>query len=323
MVRIEPIAKKNLKDIVDIETSSQEKWYYYKSLDEKTIAKYDDLSPEQRWFHGGATMDLSLFIAYYQELEERFNSPIEFYIAKENKEILGFSSLILGNNLMWGPFGYIDLLMVKPEHRRKGIGKKLVQKMEERVKEEGKLWLYVYPENLHSDSGKFYQALGFTTCRERYRIELPTQNTKPLTLSILDPPAKWYNTWVMEIGWIAPPIKNWILLQSNYSKSFFEQKKISKRMVDKEGNFVYGGTIRYHPYFSSGEAFLWLTIEREDKDEEVTKEHIAGLQYLGKKIGLETINLTVFEQTLERLKDKDINQKVMKIEPLLHKRVIV
>ena len=75
------------------------------------------------------------------------------YVATYNKtEIVG--TILAGND---GRRGHIYHLMVKPEHRRNGIGKKLLQKVEKSLRKEGirKVFLVVFKDNA---TGNFFWA---------------------------------------------------------------------------------------------------------------------------------------------------------------------
>jgi ribosomal protein S18 acetylase RimI-like enzyme len=67
------------------------------------------------------------------------------FVAKnKNKEIVG--TIMAGND---GRRGHIYHLMVKPDHRKNGIGKKLLEKTEKSLRKEGirKIFLVVFKEN--------------------------------------------------------------------------------------------------------------------------------------------------------------------------------
>jgi len=71
-------------------------------------------------------------------------NPNTCFIAEYKNEIIG--TIMAGND---GRRGHIYHLMVKPEHRKKGIGKKLLEKAEKALKKEGirKIFLVVFKKN--------------------------------------------------------------------------------------------------------------------------------------------------------------------------------
>jgi len=66
------------------------------------------------------------------------------FVAEYKNEIIG--TIMAGND---GRRGHIYHLMVKPEHRRKGLGKKLIEKTEKALKKEGigKIFLVTFKKN--------------------------------------------------------------------------------------------------------------------------------------------------------------------------------
>jgi ribosomal protein S18 acetylase RimI-like enzyme len=86
-------------------------------------------------------------------LEKNKNSC---FVAEINGEIIG--TIMAGND---GRRGHIYHLMVKPEHRNNGIGKKLLEKTEKELKKEGirKIFLVVFKEN--KSGNKFWENNGY------------------------------------------------------------------------------------------------------------------------------------------------------------------
>jgi N-acetylglutamate synthase len=71
-------------------------------------------------------------------------NPNTCFVAKYNGNIIG--TIMAGND---GRRGIIYHLMVKPEYRKKGIGKKLLQRAENGLKKEGirKIMMFVFKRN--------------------------------------------------------------------------------------------------------------------------------------------------------------------------------
>jgi len=80
------------------------------------------------------------------------------FVAKNNKEIIG--TIMAGND---GRRGHIYHLMVKPDHRKNGIGKKLLKKVEKNLQKEGirKIFLVVFRENTIGNI--FWEEAGYKT----------------------------------------------------------------------------------------------------------------------------------------------------------------
>jgi len=71
-------------------------------------------------------------------------NPNTCFIAQYKNEIIG--TIMAGND---GRRGHIYHLMVKPEHRKNGLGKKLLEKTEKALKKEGirKIFLVAFKKN--------------------------------------------------------------------------------------------------------------------------------------------------------------------------------
>jgi len=99
------------------------------------------------------------------------------FVAKyKKKEIIG--TIMAGND---GRRGHIYHLMVKPDHRKNGIGRKLLNKTEKSLQKEGirKILLVVFKEN---DIGNiFWEKNGY-----KIREDLNYRNKKILPIRALD-----------------------------------------------------------------------------------------------------------------------------------------
>ena len=71
-------------------------------------------------------------------------NPNTCFVAEYNKEIIG--TIMAGND---GRRGHIYHLMVKPEHRKDDLGKKLLEKTEKALRKDGirKIFLVVFKKN--------------------------------------------------------------------------------------------------------------------------------------------------------------------------------
>jgi len=90
-------------------------------------------------------------------------NPDTCFIAKNDDEIIG--TIMAGSD---GRRGHIYHLMVKPEYRKQGIGRKLLEKAEEGLRKEGitKAFLVAFREN---DIGNgFWEETGYKTREDLY-----------------------------------------------------------------------------------------------------------------------------------------------------------
>jgi ribosomal protein S18 acetylase RimI-like enzyme len=83
-------------------------------------------------------------------------NPNTCFVVKYNKEIIG--TIMAGSD---GRRGHIYHLMVKQEHRKKGLGKKLLEKTEKALKKEGirKIILVAFKKN--KAGNKFWKDNGY------------------------------------------------------------------------------------------------------------------------------------------------------------------
>jgi ribosomal protein S18 acetylase RimI-like enzyme len=89
-------------------------------------------------------------------------NPNTCFVAKnEIMEIIG--TIMVGND---GRRGHIYHLMVKPEYRRNGIGKKLLEKTEKALKKDGirKIFLVVFVKNRSGNN--FWENNGYKTRKD-------------------------------------------------------------------------------------------------------------------------------------------------------------
>ena len=100
-----------------------------------------------------------------KESIEKFISknPDTCFIAKNDGVIIG--TIMAGND---GRRGHIYHLMVKPEYRKQGIGRKLLEKAEEGLRKEGitKAFLVVFKENEIGNG--FWEEAGYKTREDLY-----------------------------------------------------------------------------------------------------------------------------------------------------------
>jgi ribosomal protein S18 acetylase RimI-like enzyme len=88
-------------------------------------------------------------------------NPNTCFIAETDGEIIG--TIMAGND---GRRGHIYHLMVKQEHRKKGIGKNLLEKVEKSLKKEGirKIFLVAFKEN--KVGNRFWESNGYVTRKD-------------------------------------------------------------------------------------------------------------------------------------------------------------
>jgi GNAT superfamily N-acetyltransferase len=93
--------------------------------------------------------------------------------AKEGGEVFGWAYLyIMYNDLHKEPFGFMENVFVKEEHRGKGLGTKLIEKLIEEAKAQK---CYKLIGNSRYDNPRvhtMYQKMGFKNHGKEFRIDL-------------------------------------------------------------------------------------------------------------------------------------------------------
>jgi ribosomal protein S18 acetylase RimI-like enzyme len=97
--------------------------------------------------------------------------PVFFYelgeqalIAEENGEVLGF---LLGFLVPTEPpIGYVHLVGIHPDHRRRGVGKDLYEHFSKRARDAGAVRVKAITTVGNDGSVRFHEALGFTAAEE-------------------------------------------------------------------------------------------------------------------------------------------------------------
>ena len=101
-----------------------------------------------------------VIFGYHGHLEERIDDP--FYQLYETYNIPSSIRLYEDSETQAGEW-YIDILSVHENHRRKGIGIKLLQAVEDLAKQQGASVIALNCEEMNVKAYQLYQKLGYTT----------------------------------------------------------------------------------------------------------------------------------------------------------------
>jgi len=94
----------------------------------------------------------------------------EVYIVQEDKEIVGW----LRYNLFWDNVPFMNKIFLLEEYRRKGIGRKLVNYWEEKMKEQD--YQNVLTSTQSNEEGQhFYRKMGYTEIGSIKYLEEPLE----------------------------------------------------------------------------------------------------------------------------------------------------
>jgi ribosomal protein S18 acetylase RimI-like enzyme len=94
----------------------------------------------------------------------------EVYIVQEDKEIVGW----LRYNLFWDNVPFMNKIFLLEEYRRKGIGRKLVNYWEEKMKEQGYQNILTSTQS-NEDGQHFYRKIGYTEIGSIKYLEEPLE----------------------------------------------------------------------------------------------------------------------------------------------------
>ena len=96
-------------------------------------------------------------------LDKIEKNNIKYFIAKENKRIVGSCYIIIIPNLTYNgkSIGYIENVIIDEKYRRKGIGKEIMR-MAIKYAEEEECYKIVLQSGIgRTEAHKFYESIGF------------------------------------------------------------------------------------------------------------------------------------------------------------------
>lgn len=139
-----------------------------------------EVSVEQLENNPEKALKLMEFMYKYGFIKKGEEPPYGFYqVAQLEDEIVGFLRSRAVNQLTYPPNIKLDLvhviedILVDPEHRGKGIGRKLVENIENLFVEAGFPIDKLYAKGLNK---KFWEAIGYEPIREGVAIFKKVQN---------------------------------------------------------------------------------------------------------------------------------------------------
>ncbi|TXK80673.1 GNAT family N-acetyltransferase [Paenibacillus sp. N3.4] len=84
----------------------------------------------------------------------------EILLAEENNEIIGYLRI----EYLWSKYPYIGLIIVRPEYRKQGIGKTLLEYLEDHLRKQGIKTLYSSSQVNEAEPQKWHRHMGFKEC---------------------------------------------------------------------------------------------------------------------------------------------------------------
>ncbi len=161
------------KGIVEVYCSSINKWV--KRVDGREVeVRYEDLSLVERWSYGGPWMSIETCAVHLNYLLTWGQHPL---VALINGRVVGELELYIGYEKgLLGKHGFIDVLEVYASFRRRGIGRRLVEKAAEIALEQNCNVLAVWP---NPEATGFYRKCGFNEIAFKVKdVELVVPRTK-------------------------------------------------------------------------------------------------------------------------------------------------
>lgn len=104
---------------------------------------------------------------YSQHDNDSFNRVLEsdnefIFVAEEQNKLIGFATSSIRNVVRYPkPIAELDELFVHPEYRKHGMGRKLMEIIEEKAKEQNCYLMYIESHYDHKAAHHFYESLGY------------------------------------------------------------------------------------------------------------------------------------------------------------------
>ncbi len=155
-IRVRLAELDDVHGIVEVYVSGVDKWY--KFVDNKRImARYDELRVDERFAHGGPWMSVETCSVHLNYILVNNQYPLVALL--DDKLVVGELELYVGEEKgVLGRTSFIDVLEVHREYRRRGIGRKLVEKAVEIAVKNKCDTLSVWPD---PGAVGFYRKCGF------------------------------------------------------------------------------------------------------------------------------------------------------------------
>jgi len=101
---------------------------------------------------------------------------LSIYVAEIGNEVVGTTSLLLMPHLTYDchPTAFIEPMVVAQAHHRRGVGRKLMERVLDDARRAGVRKVQLLSHKRHADDGAhdFYRALGFIAEAEGFRLYL-------------------------------------------------------------------------------------------------------------------------------------------------------
>jgi len=282
----------DVKSIVDIHCSDIEKWFK-ETEGQKVEARYEDLSIEERYIHGGPWMTTETCAIHLNNLLVNGQYPL---VAELNNRVVGELELYIGEEK--GPLGrcgYIDILEVHRDYRGRGVGRALINKAIEIARNQKCQTIAVWPTQ---EATPFYIKCGINqTTYIIHQIELdltkihPTQETietKPIPTNQTPTKTKMHlitpRIYTSTAAWLKTQWKYSLQIPTKTIQGYIATHKAIYTLQTKPNN----PTTAY--------TYLWV------KDTKNTKQALNTTINIAIKTGIKKLRLYITPQTQNHVK---------------------
>jgi len=284
----------DVKGITEVHCSDVKMWR--RRVGDKWVpASYEELSIEERFMHGGPWMSVETCAIHLNYLLLAGQYPL---VAVLDGKIVGELELYIGEEKgVLGKTAFIDVLLVHSDFRRRGIGRRLVQKAEEIAIENNCDTLSVWPEE---QAIPFYNKCGIAIkAYEPVEITIKLNNLLLKDLKRVDivaSEAKYSE--LEEMHFISPRIYSskaaWLKSKWTIAIKEWYGKTIKGWIHDAKAYFVLREKIK-----DSAVLFMWI---KSLKD---LSEVLKNILCLAKRENIDEVTMIIDQELLKRL-EKEI-----------------
>jgi GNAT superfamily N-acetyltransferase len=301
-VKVRYGTKNDIAALVEVECSDVKTWYRYSSKGRGSPALYDELSPWERYMHGGPWMDASTLTRYWVRIERLGIIPL---VAEIDGKVVGHLDVIFSSEPRLGDFLYLDVLTVHKAYRRRGVARALITKAEKLARRKDVPFMMVQPEEYDGPSGLTYRSCGFERAFEAYHLETTIEASEtPGDICVTAIPQAQrapLKTHAMICGWYNISVKTWDYgLNPNVDLlRAFSCHQLALSALTGEGTYFFHLKRSYFDH-EKGTICLWaplpLDIKRLERVFQVARTS-------GSWIGIKRLSTESFGKNVEVLKN--------------------
>ena len=153
-------------EIVSCNIDDVEKWRHFDQMKFLDEASWDELTPFERYMHGGPWLDPQTFRIHFETVKEANGDII---IAEYNDKVIGELDYVVDSD---DESTYMSILwlLTRPKYRRKGVATALMKHVISKAKELGCEKIFIEPEDVRSLN--LYCKLGFRRLYDLLKVDI-------------------------------------------------------------------------------------------------------------------------------------------------------